>query len=46
MIRLLGDFDAAKVALRDAFVRSYRAMCTSWRVGQSASVARVDRLTN
>jgi hypothetical protein len=41
-----GDFDAAKAALHDVFARSDRAMGTSWRVGQSASAARVDRLTN
>ena len=46
LIRLLDDFDAAKAALHCAFARSDRAMGTSWRVGQSASAARVDRLTN
>jgi hypothetical protein len=44
LIRLLGDFDAAKAALHDAFARSDRAMGTSRRVGRSAGVARVDRL--
>jgi len=39
LIRLLGDFEAAKAMLHDAFARSDRAMGTSWRVDGLASRA-------
>jgi hypothetical protein len=36
LIRLPGDFDAAKATLHDAFARGDRSLGTSWRVGQLA----------
>lgn len=37
LIRLPGDFDAAKATLHDAFARGDRSLGTSWLVGQLLS---------